>query len=132
MPLLSIVAVVHREQAWIHGCVRSILEQPYRDLELIVIDDASPDHAPELLDEIAAADDRVRLLHLSAVLPRGSARNIALDRAAGDYLWFVRPIDRLPPDVLTGVAGRIEQTKPDVLLVDHLTTTALGAQRPSS
>jgi CDP-glycerol glycerophosphotransferase len=132
MPLLSIVAVVHREQAWIHGCIRSILEQPYRDLELIVIDDASPDHAPGLLDEIAAADDRVRLLHLSAVLPRGTARNIALDRAAGDYLWFLRPIDRLPPDVLAGVAARIEQTKPDVLLVDHVTTTALGAQRPSS
>jgi CDP-glycerol glycerophosphotransferase len=132
MPLLSIVLVVHREQAWIHGCVRSILEQPYRDFELIVIDDASPDHAPDLLEEIAAADDRVRLLHLSAVLPRGTARNIALDRADGDYLWFLRPIDRLPPDVLTGVAARIDQTKPDVLLVDHVTTTALGAQRPSS
>jgi CDP-glycerol glycerophosphotransferase len=132
MPLLSIVLVIHREQAWIHGCVRSILEQPYRDFELIVIDDASPDHAPAVLDEIAAADERVRLLHLSNALPRGSARNIALDRADGDYVWFLRPIDRLPEDVLTGVAARIQQTRPDVLLVDDVTTTVLGVRRPSS
>jgi CDP-glycerol glycerophosphotransferase len=132
MPLLSIVLVVHREQAWIHGCVRSILEQSFTDLELIVIDDASPDHGPAVLEEIAAADERVRLLHLSTVLPRGAARNIALDRADGDYVWFVRPIDRLPLDVLAGVADRIAQTQPDVLLVDHVTTTALGAHRPSS
>jgi CDP-glycerol glycerophosphotransferase len=132
MPLLSIVLVVHREQAWIPGCLRSILGQTFTDFELIVINDASPDHGPEVLEEFAAADDRVRLLHLSGVLPRGMARNIALDRADGDYVWFGRPIDRLPPDALTGVAARIEQTKPDVLLVDHVTTTALGAQRPSS
>jgi CDP-glycerol glycerophosphotransferase len=132
MPRLSIVLVVHREQAWIHGCVRSILEQSYRDLELIVIDDASPDHGPGLLDEIAAADERVRLLHLSTPLPRGAARNIALDRADGDYVWFVRTIDRLPPETLARVAARLDETQPDVLLVDHVTTTAVGAQRPSS
>jgi CDP-glycerol glycerophosphotransferase len=132
MPRLSIVLVVHREQAWIHGCVRSILEQSYRDLELIIIDDASPDHGPELLDEIAAADDRVRLLHLSTALPRGSARNIALDRADGDYVWFLRTIDRLPPGALATVAARLDETDPGVLLVDHVTTTALGATRPSS
>jgi CDP-glycerol glycerophosphotransferase len=132
MPRLSIVLVVHREQAWIHGCVRSILEQSYRDLELIVIDDASPDHGPELLDEIAAADERVRLLHLSTPLPRGAARNIALDRADGDYVWFLRTIDRLPPEALARVVARVDETEPDVLLVDHVTTTAVGAQRPSS
>jgi CDP-glycerol glycerophosphotransferase len=132
MPRLSIVLVVHREQAWIHGCVRSILEQSYRDLELIVIDDASPDHGPGLLEEIAAADERVRLLHLSTTLPRGTARNIALDRADGDYVWFLRTIDRLPPETLARVAARLDETDPDVLLVDHLTVTALGATRASS
>jgi CDP-glycerol glycerophosphotransferase len=132
MPRLSIILVVHREQAWIHGCVRSILEQSYRDLELIIIDDASPDHGPGLLDEIAAADERVRLLHLSTTLPRGMARNIALDRADGDYVWFLRTIDRLPPETLARVASRLDETDPDVLLVDHLTITALGANRASS
>jgi CDP-glycerol glycerophosphotransferase len=132
MPRLSIVLVVHREQAWIHGCARSILEQSYRDLELIVIDDASPDHGPGLLDEIAASDDRVRLLHLSTTLPRGTARNIALDRADGDYIWFLRTIDRLPAETLARVAVRLDETRPDVLLVDHETVTALGAHRPSS
>jgi CDP-glycerol glycerophosphotransferase len=132
MPRLSIVLVVHREQAWIHGCVRSILEQSYRDLELIVIDDASPDHGPGLLDEIAAADERVRLLHLSTTLPRGMARNIALDRADGDYVWFLRTIDRLPPETLARVAARLDETDPDVLLVDHVTVTPVGAKRASS
>jgi CDP-glycerol glycerophosphotransferase len=132
MPRLSIVLVVHREQAWIHGCVRSVLEQSYRDLELIVIDDASPDHAPALLDELAATDERLRLLHLSNPLPRGAARNIALDRTDGDYVWFLRTIDRLPADAVARVAARLEETDPDVLLVDHVTTTAVGTQHPSS
>src|SRR5580693_5488488 len=98
MPRLSIVLVVHREQAWIHECIESILDQSYRDFELVVIDDASPDHGPRLLDELAATDDRIRLLHLSTALPRGAARNIALDRSDGDYLWFVQATDRIPAD----------------------------------
>ncbi|HEX3906526.1 MAG TPA: bifunctional glycosyltransferase family 2 protein/CDP-glycerol:glycerophosphate glycerophosphotransferase [Mycobacteriales bacterium] len=132
MPRLSVVLVVHREQAWIHECVRSILEQSYRDFELIVIDDASPDHGPQLLDDLASADDRIRLLHLSTALPRGAARNIALDRADGDYLWFVQTTDRIPEDAFARVAARLDETDPDVLLVDHVTTSPLGVTQPSS
>ena len=123
---------MHREQAWIHGCVRSILEQSYRDFELIVIDDASPDHGPQLLDDLAAADDRIRLLHLSTALPRGAARNIALDRADGDYLWFVQTTDRVPEDAFARVAAHLDETDPDVLLVDNVTVTPLGTTQPSS
>jgi CDP-glycerol glycerophosphotransferase len=132
MPRLSIILVVHREQAWIRDCVRSILEQSYRDFELIVIDDASPDHGPRLLDDLAATDDRIRLLHLSTALPRGSARNIALDRADGDYLWFVQTTDRIPEDAFARVAARLDDTDPDVLVVDHVTTSPLGVTQPSS
>nr|MBA3408297.1 glycosyltransferase [Solirubrobacterales bacterium] len=64
MPTLSFVLVVHREQAHLEGCVASLLDQPFGDVELLAIDDASPDHGPRLLDELAGRHARMRVIHL--------------------------------------------------------------------
>ena len=61
MPLLTFVLAVHREQAYLRECAASILDQDFADVELVAIDDASPDHVPELLDELAERDPRVRV-----------------------------------------------------------------------
>ncbi len=61
MPLLTVALVVHGEQAWIHEFAESVLGQEPADVELLAIDDASPDHAPEILDELAARDAGVQV-----------------------------------------------------------------------
>lgn len=129
MPLLSFVLVVHREQAYLRECAASVLDQGFADLELIAIDDASPDHAPELLDELAGEDARVQVRHLPSRLGRGRARNLGLELAAGEYLWFIETTDRLAPGAPAAVAERLAAA-PDVLLVHHSRETPLGRVTP--
>ena len=95
MPALSFVLVAHREQAWLSGCVASVLGQPCADVEMVAIDDASPDHGPELLDELAERHARLRVEHLAMPLGRGGARNLALDLVQGDYVLFLDPTDEV-------------------------------------
>jgi CDP-glycerol glycerophosphotransferase len=128
-PKLSLVLVVHREQAWLEEFAASALAQGFGAVELVCVDDASPDHAPEMLDELAARDARVRVLHLAAPVGRGEARNRGLQAARGDYVWFVRATDLLPMGSLAAVADRLVATSPDVLFVHHARRDLLGSER---
>jgi CDP-glycerol glycerophosphotransferase len=130
MPLLSVVVVLHREQGYVEQCVRSVLDQDFEDVELIAVDDASPDHGPGLLDALAAADPRVSVRHLPERVGLGAARNLALEMASGDYVWFVNTTDLVAPRSLAAVAAHIAATTPDVLLVHHGLRDAVGRTRP--
>jgi CDP-glycerol glycerophosphotransferase len=130
MPLLSLVLAVHGEQAYITDCAESILGQDFTDIELIAVDDASPGHAPALLDELAAADSRVHVTHLEQRVGRGEARNIGLESARGEYVWFVNATDRVPDGALTRVAARISETGADLVVVHHIVIDSLRRQRP--
>jgi CDP-glycerol glycerophosphotransferase len=130
MPLLSVVVVLHREQGYVEQCVRSVLDQDFEDVELIAVDDASPDHGPALLDALAAADPRVSVRHLPERVGLGAARNLALGMASGDYVWFVNTTDLVAPRSLAAVAAHIAATTPDVLLVHHGLRDAVGRTRP--
>jgi CDP-glycerol glycerophosphotransferase len=131
-PRLSFVLVAHREQAFLEPCLASILGQGVADLEVVAVDDASGDHVPELLDDIAGRDPRVRVEHLAERAGRGAGRNLAMARAQGDYLWFVRTTDLLAPDALGGVVDQLEAELPDVLLLQHLRESPTGRQRPGT
>ena len=129
-PRLSIVLVVFREQGYIRDCLSSILDQAFGDIEVLAVDNASPDHGPEILDELAANDARLAVLHLESVISLGEAENLALKSVTGDYVWFVAATDRLPPGALRAVAARLEEAVPDVLVVDHTRSAVLGDARP--
>src|SRR5581483_1289221 len=119
MPTISFVLAVHSEQGYLPACAASVLEQRFADVELIAVDDASPDHAPALLDELAAADPRLTVRHSERRLGRGGARNVGLGLARGDYVWFVETTDTVAPGALSAVAERLAAEAPDVLLVNH-------------
>lgn len=87
-PLVSVIVAVYNVEQYIHRCVDSILSQTYKNLEIILVDDGSPDNCPIICDEYARKDDRVRVIHqenggLSA------ARNSGLDLCKGEYIAFV-------------------------------------------
>jgi CDP-glycerol glycerophosphotransferase len=128
-PRLSFVLVVHREQAFLEPCLASILGQDVADLEVVVIDDASPDHGPSLLDAAAERDARVRVRHLAERVGAGAARNLALDMAQGDHVWFVRTTDLVASGALGNVVAELAQ-EPDVLLLQHLRASPIGRRRP--
>ncbi len=116
--------VVHGEQAHLEGIASSAL---HGDVELVVVDDASPDYGPELLDALAARDDRVRVHHLAERVGLGEARNLGVELARGEYVWFVNASDVIAPQ---GVLERLEETSPDVLLLGDRIEDALGRSRP--
>ena len=113
MSLLSIIVPVYKVEAYLDKCVRSILGQTYTDLELILVDDGSPDRSGEMCDAWAERDSRVRVIHKS----NGgvcSARNAGLDAAGGEYIAFVDSDDWLDP----GMYETMIQQNCDVILCD--------------
>ena len=95
--VLSIIIPVYNVKSYIERCVKSILTQSYRDIELILIDDGSTDGSSLLCDDWAKKDNRVVVIHKENE-GVSAARNIGLDLAKGDYITFVDSDDFLAPD----------------------------------
>lgn len=119
LPLLSIVVPVYEVEQYLAQCLDSILDDTGAEVEVVAVDDNSPDRSGQILDEYAGRDPRVRVIHLATNVGLGRARNAGLDRARGSYVWFVDSDDWLPPGSVAAVTERLATTRPDVLLIDH-------------
>ncbi|MFG1671952.1 CDP-glycerol glycerophosphotransferase family protein [Streptomyces sp. Y7] len=127
MPRFSVIVPVYKVQAYLHECLDSVLTQSYPDLELIAVDDCSPDGCGAIVDEFAARDPRVRPVHLTENQGLGPARNAGMAAATGDYLIFLDSDDTLTPDSLLAIADRLKETgEPDVLVYDYARTYCTG------
>ena len=87
-PLISVVIPVYKVEKYIRECVDSVLAQTYTNLDIILVDDGSPDECPSICDGYAVRDERVRVVHK----PNGglsSARNAGIDAARGEYITFI-------------------------------------------
>lgn len=99
MPAISVIIPVYKVEPYLDACVSSVVGQTFSDLEILLVDDGSPDRCPELCDAWAQKDPRVRVIHqenggLSA------ARNTGIGAAKGEFLAFVDSDDMLEPDAL--------------------------------
>lgn len=119
MALLSVVVPAYRVQGYLRECLDSILDQSFTDLEVIAVDDCSPDGSGQIMDEYAARDSRVRVVHLERNVNLGPARQAGLRHATGEYVWFLDSDDWLAPGSLRAVVRRLRATRPDVLIVNH-------------
>ncbi|WP_198042135.1 glycosyltransferase family 2 protein [Kitasatospora azatica] len=121
--LLSIVVPVHGVEQFLPRCLDSILkDQTATDFEVVAVDDLSPDGCGAILDEYAARDPRLRVLHLTENQGLGGARTAALPQVTGEYLWFVDSDDWLPDGALDAVLAEVRKKDVDVLLTgfDHV------------
>ncbi|MFB7594748.1 CDP-glycerol glycerophosphotransferase family protein [Streptomyces sp. NPDC056160] len=131
MPRFSVIVPAYRVQAYLHECLESVLSQSFMDLELIAVDDCSPDACGEIIDEFAARDPRVRAVHLDGNQGLGAARNAGMARAGGEYLVFLDGDDTLTPDALWAIAARLKETgEPDVLVHGFARTDWTGRPVP--
>ena len=97
-PLISVIVPVYKVEKYLYTCVDSILKQTYQNLEIILVDDGSPDTCGSLCDRYAAQDPRIRVIHK----PNGGlsdARNAGLQIATGEYVGFVDSDDYIAPDM---------------------------------
>lgn len=87
-PLISIIVPIYRVEQYLDQCVESLINQTYGNLEIILVDDGSPDKCPQMCDEWAKNDTRIKVVHK----PNGGlsdARNAGIDVATGEYIGFV-------------------------------------------
>lgn len=97
--LVTVIVPVYKVEAYLERCVDSILQQDYRDLEIILVDDGSPDASGEICDRYAKRDERVKVIH-KANGGLGPARNSALDLAKGEYVFFVDSDDYITDGII--------------------------------
>ena len=112
VPKLSVVVPVYNVEQYIGACLESLANQTMSDLEVLVIDDGSPDRAGAVADAFAARDPRFRVFHV----PNGGvsrARNLGIAEARGEYLAFVDPDDLIPPRAYELMLATLEQTGSD-------------------
>ena len=95
-PLISVIIPVYKAQAYLERCVGSIRNQTYRNLEIILVDDGSPDESGAMCDQFAQEDSRIRVIHKENGGP-ASARNAGLDAMTGEYVTFVDSDDHIDP-----------------------------------
>lgn len=96
---VSVIIPVYKVEDYLHRCVDSIINQTLKELEIILVDDGSPDDCPSICDEYALKDERIKVVHK----PNGglsSARNVGLKIATGEYIFFVDSDDWLDLDGL--------------------------------
>ncbi|MEU1460995.1 CDP-glycerol glycerophosphotransferase family protein [Streptomyces sp. NPDC005727] len=130
MPRFSLIVPCFKVQGFLRECLDSVLRQSFDDFELIAVDDRSPDGCGAILDEYAARDTRVKVLHLPENAGLGRARNAGLPHATGDYLFFLDSDDTLTPGALGTMADRLaEAGDPDVLVFDYARTYWWGGTR---
>lgn len=97
--LISVIIPVYKVEKYLCRCVDSVLEQTYTNMEIILVDDGSPDNCPVMCDEYARQDSRVKVIHQENAGLSG-ARNAGIDMAQGQWLAFVDSDDYLAADFL--------------------------------
>ncbi|MBQ7543472.1 MAG: glycosyltransferase [Synergistaceae bacterium] len=127
MKKVSLIVPLFRSEAFLPKLIDSIISQTYNNLEVILVDDGSPDNSGAIADEYSAKDARVRVIHKE----NGgtcSARNAGLDVASGYYLMFADGDDWLEPDCVEYLVGILENNNADMSMTDSVFTTRDRAQ----
>lgn len=109
-PLISIIVPVFKVENYLKKCVESIINQTYSNIEIILVDDGSPDNSGEICDEFASKDKRIKVIHKSNG-GLSSARNAGIDVARGEYLGFVDSDDTIEPFMYEKLMASIEKDK---------------------
>lgn len=111
--LISVIVPVYRVEAYLDRCVRSIVGQTYQDLEIILVDDGSPDQCPAMCDSWTEKDSRVRVIHKENG-GLSDARNAGMAAAAGEYISFVDSDDWIAPEMLERLINALERDDSDI------------------
>lgn len=116
--MISFIVPVYNGERYLRECMDSILRQSYRELEIILINDGSSDHSQRIIDEYAEKDVRIVAIQQEN---KGvsSARNLGLDKAVGEYVWFFDCDDILQEDAIDVMYHRAMETKADLVIGNY-------------
>jgi len=121
--LVSVVVPIYNVEKYLDRCISSIVSQTYRNLEIILVDDGSPDRCPQICEEWAAKDDRIKVIH-KANAGLGMARNTGIEHATGKYVCFFDSDDYIDPTT-------VEKTHA-AMIAENAQITVFGLNRVSA
>ncbi len=112
---ISVIVPVYNVEPYLRECLDSIVNQTYHNLEIILVDDGSPDNCGKICDEYADKDGRIAVIHKENG-GVSSARNAGLERATGAWIGWVDPDDWVEPDMFAFLIEGAEKTDADIII----------------
>ncbi len=116
MPEISVIVPVYKVEKYIRKCVDSILNQTMDDIEIILVDDGSPDNCSEIIDQIKESDERIVVIHQEN-RGLGGARNTGIAKSRGKYIAFVDSDDWVSADFCESMYKKAKETQADLVLI---------------
>lgn len=113
-PLISIVIPVYNVKDYIRECIESVLDQTYTNLEVLIINDKTPDKSIEIIHDLAS-DRRINIINLPNNLGLSGARNEGLHRANGEYVVFVDSDDKIKPQYIENLYKKAKSANADIV-----------------
>ena len=114
----SVVLPIYNVEKYLNRCLDSVMNQTYKKLEIILVDDGSPDNSPQMCDNWAKVDDRIKVVHKKNA-GLGEARNSGLDVATGDYIVFFDSDDYIDTRLFEELYTVIISDNPDLIEFGH-------------
>lgn len=115
--MISVIIPVYKVEKYLDKCVESVVGQTYSDLEIILVDDGSPDGCPAMCDAWAEKDERIKVIHK----PNGglsSARNAGLVKASGEYVFFLDSDDTISANCIEVLADAVRHDNSDICIAN--------------
>ena len=113
MEKISVIVPIYNVEKYLRQCLESITDQTYKNLEIILVNDGSPDHCGEICEEYRKKDDRIRVIHQENK-GLSMARNAGLDVATGSYITFLDSDDYMRPDMLEKLYTKLLKSGSDM------------------
>ncbi len=123
MELISVIVPVYNAEKYFDICVQSIADQTYKNLEIILVDDGSPDNCPAICDKWAKKDSRIKVIHKENG-GVSSARNTGIENANGAYIGFVDSDDYIELDMIEALHKLVKQDDFDVAVCNNYNRNA--------
>ena len=113
--LITVVIPIYKVEQYLDKCIQSIINQTYKNLQIILVNDGSPDNCGKICDEYALKDNRIEVIHkINGGL--SDARNVGIGRAKGKYIGFVDSDDYIEKDMYENMYNLLEERNADVCI----------------
>ncbi len=122
MSTLSFIIPAYNAQTTLARCVSSICNQPYKDIEIIIVDDGSTDNTLSTANSLSCHDNRIHVFHQEN-MGVSAARNRGITQASGDYLFFCDSDDWIESGAISKIASILNSSPADVFIFDHIRET---------
>lgn len=126
--LISVIVPVYKVEPFLHKCIDSIINQSYKNLEIVLINDGSPDNCGKICDDYASKDSRIKVIHQQNKGLSG-ARNAGLDLCIGDYVSFVDSDDWIEYEMYEEMLGLLLEHKLDMVECDVNRTSEVNQNK---